>query len=132
MDQSSSWEANGSSASQEIPRILWNPKVHCHIHKSPPPVSILSQINPVHAPDPTSWKFISILSSNLRFGSTKLPLFITFPYQNPVWAAPLPIHATRYACLMLHERTFNFNCKYLSVLQKLKKTWHKLSAVSHR
>jgi hypothetical protein len=29
----SSWEANWFSASQEIPLILWNPKVRYHIHK---------------------------------------------------------------------------------------------------
>jgi hypothetical protein len=50
MEQSTSWEANWFSASQEIPRILWNPKVHYRIHKFPPPACILSQIDPVRTP----------------------------------------------------------------------------------
>jgi len=50
MVQCPSWEANWFAASQEIPRISRNPKVHYRTHKRPPPVSIQGQPNPVHIP----------------------------------------------------------------------------------
>jgi len=45
MVQSPSSEAKWFAASQEIPRISRNPKVHYRTHKRPPPVSILGQPN---------------------------------------------------------------------------------------
>jgi hypothetical protein len=45
-------ESNMSSASQKIPHILRNPnpEIYYRIYKRQPPVSLLSQINPIQAP----------------------------------------------------------------------------------
>jgi hypothetical protein len=82
----------GFAATQEIPRILWNPKVHYRTHKCPPPVPILSPLHPVHAP--TYWRSIVILSSQLRLDLPVCLFRLRFPHQNPVFSSLLP--HTRY------------------------------------
>jgi hypothetical protein len=62
----SSWEANSRSVSQEITRLLWNPKT-CHFHKTPPLVYILNQVYLVHSLT-LCFTFILILSTHQRLG----------------------------------------------------------------
>jgi len=69
MEQSPSWEANSHKASQEIPHLLRNPKVHYRVHKSPPLGHILSQMNPANT-------FPSSYLSKVHFNII-LPLLLT-------------------------------------------------------
>ena len=90
MEQSPSWEANPFSASQEIPRILWYPKVHYPIHKCPPPVPILSHLDLFNTP--TSHL---ILSSHLRLGLPSCLFASGFPHQKmyKIIIPPYALHA---------------------------------------
>jgi hypothetical protein len=90
MEQSSSWEANWFAVSQEIPRVLWNPKVPRRTHKRPPRIPILSQPNPVLTPTSYFLKIHPNIILPSTPGSPQRSLSLRFPHQKPVQNSPFP------------------------------------------
>ena len=104
MVQSTAWEANWFAASQEIPRISRNPKVHYCTHKRPPPVSILGQPNPVHIPTSYVLQIHPNIIHPSKPRSPQWSLSSRFPHQDPIHPPllthtrhmPSPSHSSRF------------------------------------
>lgn len=72
MKQTRSWENYIRTDSQEIARILSNPKIHYRAHSSLPPVPIMSQPNPVHTLIP----YFPTTHFNINVTTTPTPLSV--------------------------------------------------------
>ena len=96
MEQNPSWEADQFWVRQEILHILWKPNVQYHTYKSPSPVPILSQINPVHTSHLTFWRSI-LISSQLRLGHPSALFPSGFPTKT-LYTPLLPPHMCHMPC----------------------------------
>ena len=82
-------EANRSSASQEIPRILWKQKVHYRIHNIPPLAPILSHTNSLQVISSHVLMVHFNISIPFMPMSPKWAYAFRLPHQNPPCIAPL-------------------------------------------
>ena len=105
MVHSPSWEANWFAASQEIPQISRNPKVHYRTHKRPPPVSILGYSNPFHTP--TS-HLLEIRPNIIHPSMPRSPQWspsLRFPHLDPTHPSVLT-HTRQMFCLHLQKLSY--------------------------
>jgi hypothetical protein len=112
MENNPSWEGDRFSASHDIPRILRNPKFNYCIRKNPPPVHILSQINPVHGlPSYFLKTSINIIFPSMP-RSFMWPLFLRPHHQNPVWPLLSPYVLMIFAAkqILLFSCLFSILC----------------------
>jgi hypothetical protein len=113
-----SWEAASCAATQEFPNILWNPKVHYGVEKSPPLVPIVCHINPVYTISSYLSKIhLHIIHAPMTW-SSKWSLSSRHSHQVLYAFLTCPMHATRPANLVF---------LYLIVLRNY--TWRRVQVM---
>jgi hypothetical protein len=78
-----SWGAANCAAIQKLASVLWKPKVHYRVHKSPPIVPILNQIDPVHIiPSYLSKIYFNIVhpTTSLTVGDNFMTSYVTVSF----------------------------------------------------
>jgi len=96
--------ANRFAASQRIPFISQNPKVHYRTHKRPPTVCILGHPNPAHLPTSHLLEMIPNIHLNTPM-SPQWSISLRFPHQYPI-QSPLLTH-TRHMPSLSHSSRFH-------------------------
>ena len=117
MEKSPSWDGNRTLGSPEISHILWKSKIHYRIYKSPSPVSILSQINPVYVLSLFLMIHFNIILPSTA-GSSRCYLFLRFPRQKP--------------CMLLSSVSYVPLAPPISFFSIWSPEWYLVSSTDHK
>jgi hypothetical protein len=108
----SSWETASCAATKIFPNILWNPKVHWRVHKSPPLVSIPSQINSIHITP----SYPAKIHCNIR-EAVVTPQWILARYDGVMWIELIWLGIeTSGGLLWTRQWTFGFHKMFWNIL----------------